>query len=201
MTFYRVMIFLSLPLASLLTGCATSGPQVNTWRDTQFSPTMTNTIAMTDRPKPTAEDAQLGQILVTEMQRAGFDFVPAAQADYLLTYVTDNLTDEQPYLQSLPQESLASNRPLTPQTSGQILETYNAPSSRTVTLKTFVFRSKEISLYLYTNPQKQAGGLKMVWQETITAGKSVTAEQEHILVRTLLDYFGKNHSGRVDLAQ
>jgi hypothetical protein len=41
----------------------------------------------------------------------------------------------------------------------------------------------------------------MVWQGTITAGKSVTAEQEHILVRTLLDYFGKNHSGRVDLVQ
>lgn len=101
----------------------------------------------------------------------------------------------------MPQESLISNRSLTPQTSGQILETYNTPSSRTVTLKTFVFNSKEISLYLYTNPQKQAGGLKMVWQGTITAGKSVTAEQEHILVRTLLDYFGKNHSGRVDLVQ
>lgn len=46
---------------------------------------MTNTIAMTDRPKPTAEDAALGHILEIEMQRDGFNFVPAAQADYLFT--------------------------------------------------------------------------------------------------------------------
>jgi hypothetical protein len=50
-----------------LAGCATNKTEVNTWRDTQFSPAVTNTIAMTDRPKPTAEDAELGQILATEM--------------------------------------------------------------------------------------------------------------------------------------
>jgi hypothetical protein len=75
--------------------------------------------------------------------------VPAARADYLFTYVTDNLTDKQPYLQSLPMQSPLSNRSLTPQTSGQILETYDAPPSGPSPSTRSFFAAKK-SAYIFT---------------------------------------------------
>ena len=156
---------------------------------------------MTDRPNPTPEDAELGRILLAEMQREGFTFVPATRADYLLTYMTDNTTEKQLNMRTLPQESMLSGRPLTPQNNLQIAEAANTPQSMVTTINTFTFHSKQLSLYLYTNPQKQIGGLKMVWQGTIDAGSSLTEDRELILIRNLLGYFGKNHQGAISLAQ
>jgi hypothetical protein len=153
--FSRITLFL-LPVL-FAAGCATTHPEVDTWRDARFSVTATNTIAMTDRPAPTQEDAALGRMVTTEMQREGFIFVPAAQADYLLTFVTENPGREQ---NSVP----------------------------------------DISLYLYTNPQKTADGLNVVWRGTIDAGKSLPPDQEPFLIRTLLGYFGQAHDGPVRLA-
>lgn len=202
MNIFRLIPLLWLPMVLFSAGCATTHrPEVNTWGDAQFAPTPTNTIAITDRLHPSAEDEALGRLLTDEMQRSGFIFAPAAQADFLLAYVTDDVSVEQPNFHALPQESMLSNQSLTPQTTGQILDGPGGPQSFVITGNTFVFHSKKISLYLYNNPQKSGDRIKMVWQGTIDAGKSVAADRERILLRTLLGYFGKVHGGEVDLVQ
>lgn len=190
-----------LLLLVLSAGCVTHRPELNTWRDDRFAPSPTNTLAFTARPNPSAEDAALGQMLVAEMRREGFVFVPEAQADYLLTYVLDDTMDERTYVEIHPHESMMSVRPLTPQTTQQAIYSSYSPMTGADTVTTLVFHSKDIRLYLYTNPKTHPGGLQMAWQGNMAAGKSVTAARELQLIRTLLGYFGKDQNGRVNLAQ
>lgn len=204
MTIFRLIPPLCLALALFSTGCATTPkrPEVNTWGDAQFTPTPKNTLALSAQLHPSVENAALSQLLTNEMQRAGFTFVPAAKADFLLAAVLNDVTTEQPYLRPNPAPAMLAN----PQSTQQIINGrggYYAPTftsqTTTVPVGTFVFHSQQISLYLYTNPQKSGDGLKMVWQGTIDAGKASTEDRERILIRTLLGYFGKVHGGEVDL--
>ena len=191
----------TLALAVLSAGCATGRPEVNTWHDARFSPTPTNTIALTERPHPNAQDQALGQMLVTEMQREGFHFVSAAQADYLLTYVLDDTAEEREVVEPRPPDNMLLGRSLTPQTTDQIFFRSYQPGFQSGVTSTVVFQSKDIRLYVYTNPKTHREGLQMVWQGSISAGTSVTVEKELRLVRTLLTYFGRNQNGKVGLVE
>ncbi|MEI9963095.1 MAG: hypothetical protein WDM76_18875 [Limisphaerales bacterium] len=67
----------------ILAGCATNHPAVATRLDSHFSPARTDKIALALRSWPES-DAELGRVLTAELERAGFNLVPAAAADYLL---------------------------------------------------------------------------------------------------------------------
>src|ERR1700744_261468 len=111
MNIYRLFSMFLLACALFSAGCATQKrPEVNSWGDTHFTPTPKNTLAMTDRLHASPEDVALGRLLTDEMQRAGFTFAPAAQADFLLAYVTDDVSTEQQNFHAMPQESMLSNR-------------------------------------------------------------------------------------------
>ena len=137
---------------------------------------------MTLRPKPTAEDAELGRRLNAELQREGFHLVPMAEADYLLACTVEGkwVVDRQSPPTVAPTD--ASTNP--PAAAGQ-------PG---------LFHSRSIRLYLYNNPQKHPGGLQVAWQGYITAGTADSADLEMALIRTLLGYFGREQHGSVFLA-
>jgi len=61
------------------------------------------------------------------------------------------------------------------------------------------YRTKEIWLYLYTNPKKSGGGLQLAWQGTIAVGDSPSQERELAMLKTLLGYLGKDQNGQVEL--
>ena len=195
----RFCNLLGLALLIFCAGCATRRPEVSTWRDAQFTPSLTNTFAFTERPNPSLEDAELGRMLVTEMQREGFKFVPATQADFQMTYVLDDTTDERDILLTHPPHYGSTWHSPTPQTTGEIMHGSGTPQAYDVS--TFVYHYKDVRLYVYTNPQTHPGRLQLVWQGNIEAGKSVTAERELQLLRTLLGYFGKDQNGPVNLVK
>jgi hypothetical protein len=196
---YRALVLfgLALALAFLSTGCATQRPRVDTWRNPQYSPTPANKIALTDRPNPRPQDATLGRLLVAELQRKGFALVPSEQADYLLTYVVSVSYDEEHRPVATTVVSAPSQAAWDDATMSQAWHSSVPP---TVYANPVIYRSRDLRLYLYTNPKTHSGNFQMVWQGDIAAGLTASAERDSVLVRTLLDYFGKDQNGRVDLA-
>lgn len=190
--------FLLPGLIFICAGCATHRPELSIWRDARFSPSPTNSIGLTDRPNPTPQDAELGRMLVGEMQQEGFQIVPSAQADFLLTYVLEDVTEKSTMMPRISEDFMADHASM-PQTTGQITDQIYTRSYevrlRTYVPPTFVFHSKAIRLFLYTNPKKNSGEFKLVWQGSIEAGESVPADRELLLLRTLLGYFGKDQNG------
>lgn len=210
----RVLVLFGLPLALALfsTGCATSKPpMVDTWRNSQFSPTPADKIALTDQPNPGPQDAAIRQLLIDELQREGFPVVSSDQADYLLACVLDEAVETQQIVHVYPEYNpMMQPGPLTPQTDSQVGGIYKdratqqwfnpLPSPPPDRVVTFRFTSKFIRLYLYTNPKTHAGNFQLVWQGNIDVNQPVSAGREQLLLKTLLGYFGKNHNGRVNLA-
>ena len=188
-------------LVILLAGCATHHPMVSTWPESQFSPTRADKIALTLRPQASPEDAELGRLLVDELNREGFHLVPIEKADYLMACgFTDELVEDQGHW-------VTTTTPAAPpQTTAQIFTQpqpmlINGSTPASGVRQPVVFRSRGIWLFLYTNPKTNPGGLRIAWQGYITTGQIVTGERETLLLRTLLGYFGQEQHGPVNLNQ
>lgn len=204
----RLVVLLCLPpvLAVLSAGCASHRPVVSAWNNSQLSLTRADKLALTLRPDPSPEDAELGRILVAELQREGFDLVPIEKADYLLACA---LGDD--WEQAQQHQMITTTIPGSPpQTTRQILAqtqpslTSSVPESSlgvpaSSISKPFIFHSRGIRLFLYNNPKTHPGRLQIAWQGYITVEKSVSAERETVLVKTLLGYWGQEQHGPVNL--
>lgn len=188
---------LLLMVAMLAAGCATKRPLVNAWRNPQFTPTPTNTIALTIRSHPDPENVLLGRMVVDELKRQGLAVVPEERAKYLLAYILNDISEEKNWVNRHP---APINSPA-PQTTGEIYEPRYQSNPPMEVVSTPVYHATEIQLYLYTNPRKDSRGMQLIWQGTITFSGDPPPDRELALVKKLMEYFGKNHSGRVDLAQ
>lgn len=124
------------------------------------------------------------------------------QADYLIAVVLDVADKKQQDLQyHYHCNPMLYGEPLTPQTSQQIATlSYEQPILSPDHEITYHFIKRYIRLYLYTNPKTHAGNLQVVWQGNIEMKPSGPAASEKVLLKTLLNYFGKDHSGRVNPA-
>ena len=198
-------LLLSL-LTIVLAGCASNHPTMGAWRGAGFSPARSDKIALTLRPNPSAEDAEVGRILTAELEREGFNLVPLAEADYTLAYAVEDDSTET----YLPRRDFTISPP--PQTSNVIMASGipGPPGLTPVTPQGYqssigpsviVYHSKGIRLYLYTNPKTHPGGFQIAWSGCIDAGEKVSAKREPLLVEALLGYFGKDYVGRVTLPQ
>ena len=197
MKIFRLSALLALSLICILiaTGCASSQPEVNTWRNPAFSPTPTNTFALKLHEDAKPEDARIGQLLQAELQREGFALVPEERADYLLSYmVTDNQV-EHAWMESSPVP--ATQQPA--YIPGQMGMASGASSGYSEEERTAVVRTRDVRLFLYTNPKTNPAGLQMVWQGTLTLEKDPSPGDEQILFKTLLHYFGGDKNGAVNL--
>ncbi|HLZ54762.1 MAG TPA: hypothetical protein VKS19_09820 [Verrucomicrobiae bacterium] len=190
------LLWLLPPLVILMAGCATRHPMVSTWHESEFSPTRADKIALTLRPRPSPEDAELGRLLVDELKREGFNLVPMEKADYLIAgTLTDELVTDQ-------QHRITTTVPAPPpQTTGQIMTLPSSSASETSISRPVIFRNRGIRLFLYTNPKTNPSGLQIAWQGYIATGQPATAERETLLIRTLLGYFGQEQHGPVNLGQ
>jgi hypothetical protein len=189
--------FLWLALAVvILAGCATNRPVIATSRDAHFSPARTDKIALTLRTWPAA-DVELGRILTAELERAGFHLVPLAEADYVLTYVVEDVNE----VAYRPTEPLFLSLP--PQTDRERFrnENYPRPYPQPLPPTKVVFVKKKIRLDLATNPKTGAGGPQTVWTGRIDAGEKVSLTRTPQLIEALLGYFGKDYSGRTELVK
>ena len=193
----RLPILLAWPVICALAsfGCASNQPTVNTWRNPAFSPTPTNSIALKMHEAAKPEDAALGQVLLAELQREGFNLVPEERAEYLLSYMVSENQVEHHWVQSspAPMESPPAFVAGQPGTGPGAAYNYNQEE------KTAVVETRDIRLFLYTNPKTNPAGLQLVWQGTITVNQDHPPGDEQILFKALLHYFGGDENGSVKL--
>ncbi|MEI9963096.1 MAG: hypothetical protein WDM76_18880 [Limisphaerales bacterium] len=64
-----------------------------------------------------------------------------------------------------------------------------------------VFVKKKIRLDLYANPKTQTGNPQLAWTGWIDAGENLSAKRTPVLINALLNYFGKDYSGRATLVK
>ena len=181
--------------AFLNSGCA-SHPRtmVNTWSDPAYTPTAASPIALNIPVGAKPEDAAFGDLLRAELTNESFHLVPADQADFLLSYVVSDNEEEYdsaPIHRIGPPEASAQN-------TGQIINPIPGPTGGDETPeKSYVVSTRDVRLFLYTNPKTNPKGLRLAWQGTITIDKGATPERQTALLRVLLADFGKNYNGPV----
>jgi hypothetical protein len=201
-----VFLLLSMALAALSPGCASTAPTdtlITAQRNPDFSPARTDTICLSQQLDPRPEDAALRSALTAELARENFNIVTNTDADYTLAGVIEDDSTVEPVRQTTPAYTYPNPmlagpflaRPMTPE--GQ--ENTGEPSLESATVQTdYVHVNSGIRLYLFANPKKHPG-MQIAWEGCIAAGKTVSAEREPLLVKTLLGYFGKDYNGRVGL--
>ena len=142
-------------------------------------------------------------MVLAELQQSGFALVPDAEADYLMTYVFSENTEEHVWKEPRPAVDLMKTPsvPLTPQTTSQIFEQSLRSQPTGNVFRTSDYHYKDIRLFLYTNPKRSADGMQLVWQGTITVGNSTSPERELTMLKTLLNYLGKDYNGRVEVTR
>ena len=198
---------LTLISAILLIGCVSNHPTVGAWRGAGFSPVRTDKIALTLRPNPNHEDAELSRVLTTELKCEGFNLVPLEEADYTLAYVVEDDSVEN-YVPT-PQFTVSTPPQTTKEITGppnQIGSSYQTPTGmvpsgyqQPQSQMLIVYHDKGIRLYLYTNPKTHPGGLRVAWSGCIEAGEKVSVEREPLLIQALLGHFGQDYNGHVSL--
>jgi len=141
-------------------------------------------------------------MVTVALERSGFALVPALKADYFLTYVFSENTEEHVWKELQPVDPMMTMMPgmsLTPQTTSQIIARPIIPQPSVPVFRTQEYRTKDIRLFLYPNPKNVASGLQLAWLGTIAVGKSASPEREFAMLKTLLIYLGKDFNGRVEL--
>jgi hypothetical protein len=196
MNIYRWLVwFPALAICALISaGCTSVKPMVNTWGNSTFSPTPTNSIALKIITNARPEEAETGRLLAAELKREGFVVVPDEQADYLLSYVVSGNLEQHVLSNTLSEQSPAQ----------ETRQTVNGPATLYVysgVEKSYQIQVRDIRLFLYSNPATNPHGLQLAWQGTITIGKDNSVKGVQALLRTLLQYFGKIENGKVDLAK
>jgi hypothetical protein len=130
------------------------------------------------------------------LHREGFKLVPEDQSDYLLSYViSENLVERDYVVRS------ATVPPPSPSTMGQAPAQPGTGYSYSGVQKSYSYPTRDIRLFLYSNPKTNPAGLQLVWQGTITLVKKTSPESEPLLFKALLHYFGGDKNGPVDLGQ
>ncbi len=176
---------------------------VDTWCNPQFSPKRTDKIALTDQPNPTSQTKALVKLLVDELQRESFEVVSSDHADYLLACVMDEAVKTQPVVHTYVDYAAMEHSQLDHQnvrSYGSVVPSYDTVRTEQKQVGNFRFTARFIRLLLYTNPKTSHGDLQLVWQGNIDVNHSTSIEQEQVLLKTLLNYFGQQKNGRVVLA-
>jgi hypothetical protein len=194
-------------LVILSAGCASKHPTVSARRNGGYAPARTDKIAFTVQPNPRAESAELGRLLTAELKTEGFQLVPAAAADYLLAYALEDDATET----YLPQHDFVVQNPSqtseyilaagTPAQPGFVRPRERFDTAQSIGPTVVVYHNFGIRLYLYTNPQTHAGKLDIAWSGFIESGKKIPANRELTLIEALLEHFGQDYVGRVNLAK
>jgi len=182
---WSLLTLLSAVCLILSTGCASNlAPTVSTWRNPGFSPSRTSPITFKTNVNAFSEDVAAGHILADELQQEGFKLVSEDQSDYLLSFVISQNLEEHTYT---VYHTVQNSTQPTRETGGIVTTpTYSYDTQQ----NSYAFPTRDIRLFLYTNPKTNPAGLQLAWQGTLTLYKKTTPETQQELFKTLLQSFG-----------
>jgi hypothetical protein len=184
-------------LAACLAGCANGNPKVIAHRDPAFFPSATNTVAIATHQQPRPADAVLGESLKMELARRGFTLTAAEAADYVLAYwVEDNWNTIRPsggvYYGLTDYPVGVPTYDGSPVTAPGSLTAGVSPDGR---LERYLV-TEGIRLELYPRSKSGNASLSPAWTGYIEGGSQLKTNRTPALLHTLLEYFGKDFTGR-----
>jgi len=205
-----VLILLETCALTLATGCASRTAYVIARQNGGYQVGITNRITLADQAHPREEEQALRNYLLTQLPLQGFELVTPEQAEYALAYWIDKswrrgkvvVSHRQGYwvnptIEPGPPFLLPSSPYLwTPSFtySGQ-------PQLGIQHVVEVAYATQGIQLKLFYLESMRSGRMQTAWEGYIEAGDRVSKQREPVLLRTLLNYVGKDFVGRAKLVQ
>lgn len=191
----------------LLAGCS-SRAYVIARQNTQYQLSATNKLAIADHAHPPPEEQSLRMALMSELRQRGFNVVPAAEAEYTLTYWIDVSWKRGKVVVPNRDTGITRRYWVTPgRNDGSLppritpqLGTYSDSSLGIQHVVEVPWETKGIRLKVFPQASLRAGNLQTAWDGYIEVGEEVSEAREPALVRTLLNYFGTDFTGKAKLA-
>lgn len=198
-----VRIGLLLTLTGLITGCASRTALVIARRDAQFNLSAASKISLAAHAHPRESELALQQTLITALHERGIEIVPPAQADFTLAYWLDDSWKPGKKVVYYYDGGWQNTYPMAQPTfmyagpQGQMLYEDQRPIRQRVVDSPYYIQG--IRLKVYPKTGTNTDPFKAAWEGYIEGGKRVSHKRERVLLRTLLNYYGKDFAGRTAL--
>lgn len=202
------VVLLWILLTIVFTGCASRTAYVVARLDPQFQISAKNKICLANHAQPRESELTLQRDLESALQEYGITLVPPDQAEFTLTYWLDDSWKTGKKIEYYYNGAWQDSDPMAhdPGLSAPGIGKYDAPMYQEFTSvpKRVVdspYYVQGIRLKLY--PKNSNGGVQFqtAWEGYIEGGNSVSQSREPALLRTLLNYFGKDFNDHSPLAQ
>ena len=201
-----VLFWVSLFIIS--TGCASRTAYVVARQDPQFNISANSKICLANHAQPRKSELDLLRDLEIALQELGITLVPSDQAEFTLTYWLDDSWKVGKKIEYYYNGAWQDTDPMTHgtryhETSGgpygaPLYQEFTSAPKRVVDSPYYI---QGIRLKIY--PKSSAGGVhyQTTWEGYIEGGNRVSQSREPVLLRTLLNYFGKDFNGHAPLAR
>jgi len=176
-----------------LSGCFSPSIYVSSLTDKNYQISKNSKIAIYDSVEEAIEVKSFYSTLRQEMERLGFQFIPSQNADYFLVANIDEKSSTISGVLPMSTNSYSSGTVGGTYYSGTTTSTSYVPYTRRYTVKTIYLVLLDINRY--TNEKK----VVHVWEGYIGAEKEVYEKNTKDCLFMLLQYFGTNFKGHVDL--
>jgi hypothetical protein len=159
-------------------------------------------LAILKQARPSPEDESLERAVAAELELRGFQLVAQNESELTLAcHAEDNALHASRNDPPCPLDYYQMQRPVILPASGGYIEPpgissqYFVPTTQTE--HAVIVRG--IRLQVYPTRSLQTGRFETAWEGYIQAGLKLRPEQQHALIRTLLDHFGRDFAGKVKL--
>ena len=187
----------------MTTGCTSRSAYVIARQNVRFPVSLTNKIALAEHAYPAPHEQSLRKTLMAQLRQQGCALVAPSEAEFTLTYWIDVSWKRAKIVVSDREGTWAD--PANPggrygyYSATPFGPAYSEPSLSMQHVVEVPWETKGIRLKVFPQESMRAGNLQTAWDGYIEGGDEVSEQREPILVRTLLDYFGKDFSGRAKL--
>jgi hypothetical protein len=188
------------------TGCASRGAYVFARQNAQYQLSATNQIAIADHAHPREEEQALRQALLAELEQQGFELVAPDKAEYTLTYWIDEswkrgklVVSNREGTWAYPDSHFQGAPPYFDPPGFPY--PYGQPEPGIQHVIDVPYSTMGIRLKLFDQAGMRSGRMQTAWEGYIESGDRVSAKREPVLLRTLLQYFGRDFVGRAKLIQ
>jgi hypothetical protein len=197
---------LGLFVVVLLTGCAGRTARIIAWADAKYPVTAPQRVALAPHAKPTPAEETLRTHLVAELRRRGFQLAASTNADYTLAFWLEDSWTPGKRVEYYYRGRWTTVYPIAarlPVAVGQWGTVYEQePAFIRHRVVDFPYDIQAIRLKLFPGVKRPPATdpLTPIWEGYIEGDAKISARRQAQLLRTLLNYFGKEFDGRARLA-
>ncbi len=197
---------LGLVIVVLLAGCAGRTTRILAWSHSKDLVTAPQRVALAPHAKPTPTEATLRAHLVAELERRGFEMVATTNADYTFAYWLEESwkpgrrVEYYNHGRWTTVYPMAAPLPVTVGPWGTVYEQEAGIVRQRVVDYPYDIQAIRLKLFPGATHPSRADPLTPIWEGYIEGGSKISARHQAQLLRTLLNYLGKDFDGRARFA-